>query len=239
MSKRGILQLSTPPPETQQCSNKRAKKTHARSAVAFFVISTGRPSAVPAMDARFAEQPTWIVGEGEADQYREAGAASVAEGGGLCESRNLALALALEQGKLCAQLSDDMRGLRLLPADQMSQDFNEQFKKHAASISIQDAARFIAEQMLADGSKLGGCYINANGGFAAQTSSQQPAHRKQLGDLVVIDPTCELLFDTGMTLKEDYDYTAQHLSRYGVVSRCNRIVPGGAAAHRTNPRGRR
>ena len=49
-----------------------------------------------------------------------------------------------------------------------------------------------------------------------------------------------------MTLKEDYDYTCQHLARYGLVARCDLILAefahrsnaGGAVAYRTGERER-
>ena len=51
-----------------------------------------------------------MVGKGEAEAYRRAGAAAVEEGGGLCASRNLALRLARAAGRHCVQVSDDIRG---------------------------------------------------------------------------------------------------------------------------------
>lgn len=46
-------------------------------------------------------------------------------------------------------------------------------------------------------------------------------------------------FDEEMTLKEDYDYTAQHIARHGGILRCNRMTvsakhhaPGGAESLR-------
>lgn len=52
---------------------------------------------------------------------------------------------------------------------------------------------------------------------------------------------CHLWFDTGMTLKEDYDYTLAHLHDFGLVARVNGLLahflhrtnPGGAVAART------
>ena len=53
-------------------------------------------------------EPTWIVGKGEAGDYRAGGAVNVVEGGGLCASRNMAIDLAAKAGKTCVQLSDDL-----------------------------------------------------------------------------------------------------------------------------------
>ena len=56
-----------------------------------------------------------------------------------------------------------------------------------------------------------------------------------LGDLMVIDPDSSPRFDEAMTLKEDYDLTAQHLHTYGKTVRSNRVVI--RAAHYTNAGG--
>ena len=52
---------------------------------------------------------------------------------------------------------------------------------------------------------------------------------------MVIDPASTPRFDEMMTLKEDYDLTAQHLAKYGAVSRSNRVLI--RAAHYTNDGG--
>ena len=45
-----------------------------------------------------------------------------------------------------------------------------------------------------------------------------------VGDFLVIDPSSSPRFDERMTLKEDYDLTAQHLLAYGRVARHNRVA---------------
>ena len=63
-----------------------------------------------------------------------------------------------------------------------------------------------------------------------------------IGDLFVVDTiNSNLLFDTRMVLKEDYEFTAQHLDKHGKVARLNRIMiradhyttKGGAVQRRT------
>ena len=56
-----------------------------------------------------------------------------------------------------------------------------------------------------------------------------------VGDFLVIDPKSKPRFDEGMTLKEDYDFTSQHLKKYGVVARSNRLIV--IAKHYTNAGG--
>merc|ERR1711879_578085 len=55
-----------------------------------------------------------------------------------------------------------------------------------------------------------------------------------LGDFFVSEPS-DIRFDTRLDLKEDYDYTAAHLDKYGGVLRCNRLLV--AAKHQTNSGG--
>ena len=52
--------------------------------------------------------PTWVVATGEKEAYESAGAKHVIEGGGLMESRNLALDIAFDKGKACVQMPDDI-----------------------------------------------------------------------------------------------------------------------------------
>jgi len=95
------------------------------SAFSFYIVSKGRPANVPAMEKLFAGSgvlPTWVVGEGDAAAYRTAGASAVHEGGKLTPSRNWCLDHAGghldsgsgSSGKVCVQLSDDIRVVEYL-----------------------------------------------------------------------------------------------------------------------------
>jgi hypothetical protein len=77
----------------------------------FCMISKGRAKNVPEMHELFKGTgvlPTWIVGEGEKEEYKKHGAVSVVEGGGLCKSRNKAIELAAENNQYCVEMSDDV-----------------------------------------------------------------------------------------------------------------------------------
>jgi len=52
-----------------------------------------------------------------------------------------------------------------------------------------------------------------------------------VGDMILVMP-CDLRFDTNMLLKEDYDYTLKHITKYGRVIRADNILA--EFAHRTN-----
>jgi len=101
-------------------------------------------------------------------------------------------------------------------------------------VSPVTAARYIEVQMRDNKAHLGGVYCTPNEG---QAMNSHPTNSDAfiLGDLMVIDPASTPRFDEMMTLKEDYDLTAQHLAKYGAVARSNRVVI--RAAHYTNAGG--
>jgi hypothetical protein len=45
-----------------------------------------------------------------------------------------------------------------------------------------------------------------------------------LGDFFAVEPDSTVRFDEEMTLKEDYGFTAAHITKYGSVMRCNRMT---------------
>ena len=161
--------------------------------------------------------PTWIVGEGESEAYRRAGAVRVEEGGGLCASRNKAIDLTSKiENAICVQMSDDISWLHVLHFDKWTkpetQAIANELSKKAVQVTPLTAARYIELNMRDNGARLGGVYVNVNKGFALMT----PPVSKNLfvvGDFLVVDPSSSPRFDESMTLKEDYDFTAQHLDK--------------------------
>jgi hypothetical protein len=88
---------------------------------------------------------------------------------------------------------------------------------------------------------------NSNTGFAFNTSPLLLEHFI-IGDFIVVDViNSDIDFDERMSLKEDYDFTCQHLHKHGIVCRVNRIFmtaehytnAGGAVAVRTARRERK
>ena len=45
-----------------------------------------------------------------------------------------------------------------------------------------------------------------------------------VGSCCAIKPGSGLYFDTNLKLKEDYDYTAQHIAKFGGVLRCDDLL---------------
>jgi hypothetical protein len=56
-----------------------------------------------------------------------------------------------------------------------------------------------------------------------------------VGDMVLIDTASRLRWDEKLKLKEDYDFTAQHIARHGGVARSNDILA--EFVHRSNAGG--
>lgn len=188
------------------------------------VISHQRPMNVGKILNLLKLQPTFFVGKGEKRYYEMAGARNVIEAGGLCESRNLALRLSL--GTQCLQMSDDVTRFRALRGVNQVEE-----------ISFTKAVKELKEGMSKVGASLGGI-APTNNAFFAKTKINTKAFI--LGDFFISDdPTVG--FDESLRLKEDYDFTLQHLKKRGVVCRCDwlmanfkhRTNSGGAVSYRT------
>lgn len=210
---------------------------------AFYVVSHKRPENVKAMEARLQGcAPCWVVGQGEAPAYQEAGATRVLEGGALCASRNLALEDAFKQSKVCVQLSDDVDRLEFVdsPLDKnwtkpksLSEANARANAAKRVAVSFADAARYVEACARAAHAYLGGVYPNANAGQGCGGPVVATQHFV-VGDFTVVAPSTPR-YDEKMTLKEDYDLTCQHLFTYGAVGRCNRLLI--YARHYTNEGG--
>ena len=87
------------------------------------IISSGRPENV--LNMRKTVGPaTWIVGEGETEAYKNEGAIKVIEGGGLTQSRNLALKLAFANNLNSIQLSDDLAKIEFVLSKEETKEVN-------------------------------------------------------------------------------------------------------------------
>mmetsp|Transcript_7005 Transcript_7005/g.22077 ORF Transcript_7005/g.22077 Transcript_7005/m.22077 type:complete len:406 (-) Transcript_7005:1303-2520(-) len=230
-----------------------AKEAKPLSDLYFVVISCKRPANVKPMEAKLQGcSPTWIVGAGDVEAYKAAGATNVVEGGGLCASRNLALQLAGAAGKPCVQISDDIKSLSFVASREDTEQWvkpgtiqvaNQRAKQAEVGVaSLGACARYIDVQTRRVGCKLGGTYPCGNPGQALGGPVVGAEHFV-VGDFIVVQPDA-LRFDETMTLKEDYDFTCQHIYKHGRVARCNRLLilaehyvnAGGAVAVRNKQR---
>tara|TARA_R100001594_G_scaffold16010_1_gene33229 strand:- start:1046 stop:1771 length:726 start_codon:yes stop_codon:yes gene_type:complete len=167
---------------------------------------------------------TWYTGLGEEEEYKKAGAAAVVEVGPLCESRNAALKDAWDRGYPCIELSDDLTNLEVLHMGEW------QSGKEKCFI---DCAKEILRVMTKNGAYLGGIAPTANKFYY---HAKRPLHTNAfiVGDFIVVRD-CGLWFDEAFTLKEDYDYTLQHIQKFGLVVRANYILA--SFQHRKNAGG--
>jgi len=200
----------------------------------YFVISHNRPDA-PKKMAQFLKdiEPTWILGKNEkTDEYKYNGAHSILEGYSLMEARNLALDLAFKDNEPCMQISDDVGAEKLFifrDEDYVKSNIeaNRRGKKILGVtwnvVKEKEKATFgeIGQELLA---KLSSTPYKLAG--ILPTHHHYSATQKVrfsvfiLGDCFVCLPT-HLRFDTNLSLKEDYDFTLQHIKEYGGAVRCD------------------
>lgn len=185
------------------------------------VISAGRPKNVAHMTSLIGPA-TWYVPADQVPAYQAAGAVAVSDNGGLCPARNRSLQDAFSAGVACIQLSDDLKRLESALGP-----------KATTPLHFADAVVQLANTTRLYGAKLGGIAPVAN---AFYFNPKRPVHQAAfiLGDFLYVLPS-KPRFDERLRLKEDYDFTLQHITTYGGVARCNDIL--GHFAHRTNAGG--
>lgn len=179
------------------------------------IISHKRADNVQKMQEKVGPA-TWIVGEGEAEAYASAGAAAVVEGGRLCPSRNKALELAFALNAPCLQLSDDL-GLLYQATHGPKGPFRLKKK-----LSVQDYVAIIQKRIKKFPQiRLAGVNPTSN---ELNVKQEFKTLGFIIGDFLYCLP-CELRFDEALTLKEDYDFTLQHLKKFGGVLRNDDLIP--------------
>lgn len=188
------------------------------------VISAGRPQNVERMQAMLRPHLAhWFVGAGDRVAYLSAGADYVEAEGGLVECRNLALDAAFAVDRPCAQVSDDLKRLG-------HTDDGRTVKPITAAYALDV---MLAALHASHGAHLAGVAPTDN---RLSYSPTRPVSARHfcVGDLLLVLPT-HLRFDPALRLKEDYDYTCQHVREHGAVARVNGILA--SFAHYTNAGG--
>ena len=211
-------------PDTTQLPTTIKKSTSSNIKVC--VISHLRTESVMKMTALLNTEIFWYVGKNERESYMNAGAINVIEGGGLCESRNRALEDAFSNNEICVQVSDDLSNVKKLYK-------NEEEKWRGRDIPFMDVVNIMNHQGIIDDTKLVGVAPTSNPFFCA-SGLRVKNDKFIVGDMIMVFPT-HLRFDTQLRLKEDYDYTSQHILEYGKVSRMDDYMFG--FAHRKNKGG--
>ena len=191
-----------------------------------YVISAGRYDKLN-FTTEQKNKYIFCVKKGEKDLYEKHGCKNVFETGTLMQSRNAALDMAFNENKICVQLSDDLKKVTT----------NKNFKPKQ-----QIDLDFAIEELVNVFNKVDGVYLmgippTSNDFFAKSLISKNTFC---IGDMLFVKPN-DLRFDTLLTLKEDYDYTLQHLARYKNCFRYQKYLfefehyknKGGAVDYRT------
>lgn len=232
-------------------SDEEKAKLPKPAAIHFCVISARRTSDPQSIKGCMVVQesfkaagvkPRWYVDAKSLANYRRLGFDAVEDGGSLVGARNKALNEAKRLGKACCEVSDDISKWAYygsLDQTEIKDDQEANKLAHRARrlvVSPVAAARFLVARMRASAAKpkLAGVLPVAN---IARGLALPPVTSKNfiLGDFFVSDVGSDVRFDKRLTLKEDYDFSCSHISRYGAVLRCNRMVLD--VAHYTNTGG--
>jgi hypothetical protein len=193
------------------------------------IISAGRPDAPRQMAPLLDGVPAvWYVPMDEVMLYQEH-ADVVIPGGNLISARNLALDDAAVTGSDCLQLSDDLTKIEFL---------TEESTQTTTRGTVRDVVMAMEHALRESGAHLAGVAPTNNAFFAKIRTNPKGFC---VGDMILVKHGTPLRFDPQLLLKEDYDYTAQHLARYGQVARLDWLMPtfkhgsnrGGAVAYRT------
>lgn len=180
------------------------------------IISRARPDRVAPM-SKMVGAATWIVTPEDYWQYKEAGAGAVEMTKGLSEARNLALELAFKQGYPCVQLDDDLKGAKFA------------YEGKGAPTEPYMAVEYLVERCLQTDLPLAGGQPTNNPYFARGGTKLFI-----LGSAICVKPSSPR-FDTRLWLKEDYDFTCQHIDVYGGALRIENLIFD--FAHYTNKGG--
>lgn len=161
--------------------------------------------------------------------YLQNGAKEVVISGSLMDSRNAALSYCFNKNKICVQLSDDLENIML-------NDFTG--KRTHQYVKVVDVMDNIINHFMESEYNLAGFPPTNNPFFALK---EIELNKFIVGDFIIVKPN-ELKFDINLRLKEDYDYTLQHIKtfkgclRYGTFLNTFKHYSnkGGAVSYRTN-----
>ena len=168
-----------------------------------------------------------MVDESEAGEYRARGAQKILHSKGLVGARNCALDHAFNEGANCVQVDDDLVKVTLNNLD----------GKKGRQVSFKAGLSTFLDFAHDCPAKLVGIPPTDNPYFSKGETHQNGFI---IGSFMLCKPT-HLRFDEKLRLKEDYDYTLQHIKEYGGVTRFNGLLwtfkhytnEGGAVAVRS------
>ena len=197
------------------------------------IISHKRPHNVQKMQELVGQEVTWYVEHGEHEEYLAKGANRIATTRGLVNARNMVLTNAFAENKTAVMLDDDLKKI------EMGGEYNG--KKIALEITVKEALQYIYQSLQTSPFYLAGTAPTPNLFYCEPKKPFSYTHFIG-GWLMMIRPHDQPLhFDSALRTKEDYDYTLQHIKRFGGALRCNTILAtfehytnkGGVVEYRT------
>ena len=161
-------------------------------------------------------------------QYKAKGAKYVIKGGSLVGNRNAALEYCFKKGKICVQIDDDLQSVAL-------NDFTGKRTKQYTNIVT------AVEDLL-------NSFIDSDFNFAGAPPTENPffATKESQENILITAPFTltkpnSIRFDEKLLLKEDYDYTLQHIKQGGCIRYHKYLFnfkrygnTGGAVSYRTD-----
>ncbi len=180
-----------------------------KSNIHFAVISHKRSQNIQKMEQLTDVDLTWYVGEDEKEDYASV-KGKVIEGGKLVPSRNKALDTAFNQKKYCCMIDDDLQVCEWINDD-----------KTKKIVPFTEMADELYKKLSTMPMYLAGIAPTQNTFFYNKPLSIKNFVK---GSLILVKPT-PLRFDNSLQTKEDYDYTLQHIQKYGGVCRLNYLIP--------------
>jgi len=162
------------------------------------------------------------------ENYLKNGAKEVVVSGSLMDSRNSSLEYCFSRGKICIQLSDDLEKI-------MTNDFTG--KRTHEYVNVLGVLSSVLDNFISSKYYFAGFPPTNNPFFALKEFEE---NKFIVGDFIIIKPN-KLRFDDKLKLKEDYDYTLQHIKelngcvRYGAFLNSFKHYSnkGGAVDYRT------
>jgi hypothetical protein len=144
----------------------------------------------------------FVKDENDKEKYLKNGAKEVIVSGSLMQSRNASLDYCFSMNKICIQLSDDLENI-------MVNDFTG--KRTHEYVLVADVIENIINDFIENEYYFAGFPPTNNPFFALK---QKELNKFIVGDFIIIKPN-KLKFDNNLMLKEDYDYTLQHIQEFG------------------------
>ena len=171
----------------------------------------------------------FVKDETDKENYLKNGANEVVISGSLMDSRNASLDYCFAKNKICVQLSDDLEKI-------MTNDFTG--KRTHEYVQVVDVMENTINHFVESKYFFAGFPPTNNPFFALK---EIELNKFIVGDFIIVKPN-HLKFDDKLRLKEDYDYTLQHINEFNGCIRYGAFLnsfkhysnKGGAVDYRTS-----